>query len=201
MSDAKGFCSAGDSFIYLGVGWWWGYILKLGASVCSGRKATQRLHTVKAMAHKNWPVYAPWHRNTIVSTKSWPGHLNKKWDSRESHWALHIWVGMRSEVKLLDVHNRTSTRQPLPMTLTMCTPDSLQEKPGSQGLSSQSCLSYARHISRQGRLMPSASAFAMFSSSSQVGKGPACPSCQISNQETIRHVAGWKKLCYRSLNG
>ena len=81
MRNAKRFCSAGDSFSYLGEG----YTLEPGPSVCSRRAIHRSYFIVKAMAHENWPLCALWHSNAIVSTKSLPEHLK---GNKALSWAL-----------------------------------------------------------------------------------------------------------------
>lgn len=66
MNNAKGFCSAGHSFIYLGAG----YTLERGSSVCSGRSATQRL----LYTHCN----GPW-KLTPICAKAQECYCFNKW--------------------------------------------------------------------------------------------------------------------------
>lgn len=80
MSNAKGFCLAGGSFIDArGVLWSWGCEYAVGLAPHKG------YFIVKAMAHENWPFNPLWHRNAIVSAQSLPAHLNKSkallWES------------------------------------------------------------------------------------------------------------------------
>ena len=100
--------------------------------------------------------------------------------------ALHVGTEMRSEVKLLDVHNRRSTLQPLTTTLNICTPDSLQENTGHVVCSQSPAKLISETSHTRGKLMSHSSRFATFSSSRQIENKPACSSCKILDQETLK---------------
>lgn len=143
MGNAKGFCLAGDSFIYLaGVGGWRVSILELGPSVCSRGRATQRL--LYSEGNGSWklpPLSSMAHIHYCFNpVTTWVEQ--KQGSLVRTTMAFQVGTEIRSEVKVFDVLYSNNHPEHL------CTRFSSREY-RLLGLLSDCCQSHSGAISHQ----------------------------------------------------